>query len=138
MTQTQTHRSPLAKQRLYRRLMVGFVIAGTVLGVALRELLNYPLVGEVVYWGGIVAFLAVWRGSSVTLFDERDKALERRASHLTITLFAVVLVLGASAARIATYTDLYTFPAGFWTVLWGYVAVFVTYAVVYGWLRYVR
>ncbi len=116
--------------------MVGFVVVGTLLGLTLRELLGYPLVGETVYWLGILGFLAVWQGTSISLFDERDRALERRASHLTLSLFAVVLVVGASAARLLSYTNTYTVPVELWAVLWGYVALFVVFAVVYLGLRY--
>jgi uncharacterized membrane protein len=116
--------------------MVGFVVVGSVLGFSLREFLGYPLVGEAVYWLGILGFLAVWQGTSISLFDERDRALERRASQFTLTLFAGVLVVGASAARLLSYTDAYAVPTAVWGALWGYVALFVTFAVVYLGLRY--
>lgn len=126
----------LSRQRRYRRLMFGFVAAGVVLGLTLREALGAPLLGEAVYWVGIVGFIAVWWASPVTLFDERDRSLERRASHLTLSLFAVVLVVGASTARVLTYTDTYAVPSQVWVALWAYVALFVTFGVAYVWLRY--
>lgn len=116
--------------------MFGFIGGGVAIGLLLREVLGYPLLGEVVYWVGIIGFLAVWIGSPVTLFDERDTALERRASKLTLELCAVVLALGASTARVLTYTDTISVPSEIWAVLWGYVALFVTFAVIYSWLRY--
>jgi len=121
---------------MYRRLMIGFVLGGVAISLVLREVINYPLLGEAVYWVGIIGFLAVWLGTSLTLFDERDRALERQASQVTLTLFAVVLVVGASAARVVSYTDTYTVPVELWAVLWGYVALFGTFGVVYSWLRY--
>lgn len=137
MTQSDTAGSDrLAKQRFYRRLLVGFVVGGVTLGLLLREGLGYPLVGEVVYWLGIIGFLAVWRGTSLTLFDERDRALERRASQITLTIFAVVLVFGASSARLLSYTNTYEVPAIVWPALWGYAALFGVFGVVYLWLRY--
>lgn len=126
----------LSRQRRYRRLMFGFVAAGVVLGLTLREVLDAPLLGEAAYWVGIVGFLAVWWGTSVELFDERDRSLERRASHLTVSVFAVVLVVGASAARVLSYTDTYAVPSEVWAVLWGYVALFATFGLAYAWLRY--
>ncbi|MCU4801561.1 DUF2178 domain-containing protein [Halobacteria archaeon HArc-gm2] len=125
----------LAKRRRYRWLMVGSIAVGVALSLLLRAL-EYPLVGEVVYWAGIVGFVAVWLATPVTLFDERDVALERRAAHLTLNVFAPVLVVGASAARILTYVGAYEVPAVVWGALWGYFALFVTFAVAYGWLRY--
>lgn len=137
MTRTATSTpEPLARKRRYRRLMVGSALGGVAGGLVFRGVLGYPLLGEAVYWLGIVGFLAVWRGTSVTLFDERDAALERRASHLTLTLFAGVLVVGAAAARVLSYTGAYAVPSEAWAVLWGYVAVFATFGVTYAWLRY--
>ena len=128
----------LARQRLHRRLMAGSLGGGVVLGLLLRGVLGYPLVGEAVYWLGVVGFLADWWGTPVTLFDERDVALERRASQLTLYVAGIAMAAGASAARVATYTDAYSVPTEVWTVLWGYVALFATFAVVYLWLRYRR
>lgn len=137
MTQTEIPATDrLSKQRFYRRLLVGFVLGGVTIALLLRELLDYPLLGEAVYWIGIIGFLVVWRGTPLTLFDERDRTLEQRASQLTLTLFAVVLVLGASTARVLSYTDTYSVPSEIWAALWGYVALFGTFAIVYLWLRY--
>jgi uncharacterized membrane protein len=138
MTSTETTpvRDRLSKQRRYRRLLVGFVAGGVALGLLLREVLGYPLVGEAAYWLGIAGFLAVWLGTPVQLFDERDRALERRASQLTLTVFAVVLIVGASVVRVLDYTGAYEVPLAVSAVLWGYVALFVTFGVVYFGLRY--
>jgi uncharacterized membrane protein len=126
----------LARRRFYRRLLVGFLVGGTAVGLVLREGLGYPRIGEAIYWLGIIGFLAVWRGTSMTLFDERDDALERRASQITLTLFAVVLVLGASSARVLSYTTTHEVPTAIWTILWGYIAIYAVFGVVYLGLRY--
>lgn len=125
----------IARIRLYRRLFVGFIVAGVLTGLVLR-FLDYPLVGEVVYWAGIGLALAVWVGTSVPLFDERDAALERRASNAVVYLFAVVLVVGASAARILPRVTDVVVPPEIWGALYGYVALFAAWAVSYIWLRY--
>jgi len=135
MTPTETAATErLARGRTYRRLMFGSVLAGVAAGFALRYL-DYPLLGEGVYWLGIVGFLAVWRGTSTTLFDERDVALERRASQLTLLLFAVVLVVGASAARLLPLFGSGTVPPAVRGALYGYAALFAAFGVVYVWLR---
>ncbi|MFB6111860.1 MAG: DUF2178 domain-containing protein [Halobacteriaceae archaeon] len=126
---------PIAKQQRYRRLLLGLLITGVVGGILLREGLGYRLIGEAVYWTGIIGALAVWGGTSVRLFDERDRALERRASQLTLAIAAVVLVLGASTARVLTVTDAYDVPATAWAALWGYAALFGVFVVVYLALR---
>ncbi|WP_246045682.1 DUF2178 domain-containing protein [Halorussus ruber] len=137
MTRTQTSgRSPLDQKRRYRQLMYGFVFGGVAVALLLREVLGYPLVSEAVYWVGILGFLAVWQGTSLTLFDERDRALERKASQLTLKLFAPVLVLAASAARVVPKVTAYTVPEAVWPALYGFVALYATFGVVYLALRY--
>lgn len=116
--------------------MYGFVLGGVAVGLVLRELLGYPLLGEGAYWVGIMGFLVVWRGTSLTLFDERDRALERRASQLTLTLIAGVLVVGASIARLVPRISTYTVPVEIRSALYAYAALFGIFAVVYVWLRY--
>lgn len=125
---TPTNR--LSKRRSYRRLMYGFVAGGVVTGLSLR-LFDYPLAGELVYWVGVLGFLAVWFGTSVKLFDERDAALERRASQITMYVFAAVLVVGASAARVLTALGVYDVPPEVSGALYGYVALFVVFGLVF-------
>ena len=139
MSPTDSHQTTtdwLSKRRLYRRLMSVLLLGGVGIGLVLRLLLERPLLGEAIYWVGVLGFLAVWFGSPVTLFDERDKALEQRASVLTLGVFAVVFPVSASAARVLSYTDTIEVPAEIWTVLWGYVALYGVFAGIYGWLRY--
>ena len=136
MTRTATSDpNPLAKQRKYRRLMVGFVAGGVALALLLREVLGYPLVSEAVYWVGIVGFLAVWLGTSVTLFDERDRELERRASQFTLTIFAPILVVAASLARVLPRVTDYTVPEPIVHALYGYIALYAVFGVVYFGIR---
>lgn len=137
MTRTHTSgRSPLAKKRRYRRLMYGFLLGGVGLGLLLREVLGYPLVSEAVYWVGVVGFLAVWQGTSLSLFDERDRTLERRASQLTLALLAPILALAASAARVLPKVTDHSVPSELGYALYGVVAVYAVFGVVYLSLRY--
>ena len=115
--------------------MYGSILGGVAGGLLLRNF-DYPLLGEAIYWVGIVGFLAIWRASSLTLFDERDRALERRASQLTLTLIAVVLVVGASFARVLSVTTAYTVPPEIRGALYAYVAVFFMFGAAYLWLRF--
>lgn len=136
MTETSTSGTDrLARTRRYRRLFVGAILVGVLAALAIRTL-GYPLLGETVYWAGIVAALAIWLGTSVPLFDERDVSLERRASHVTISLFAAVLIVGASAARVLPRVTDLTVPAEVAGALYGYVALFATFGAAYLWLRY--
>jgi len=115
--------------------MVGSIVVAVLLGLGLRAL-GQPLLGEAVYWLGILAFFGIWFGSPMTLFDERDLAIERRASHLTLLLAGAVLVVGASSVRVLSTLGVYEVPPVASGVLYGYVGLFATFAVVYLWLRY--
>ena len=136
MTQNATYgTNRLSRIRRYRRLMFGSLVVGVAAGLGLRAL-DYPLLGEAIYWLGVFGFLVVWLGTSVTLFDERDAALERRASQLTLLLAGVVLIVGASAARVLPRVSDVTVSPAIRGALYAYVALFVVFGVVYGWLRY--
>ena len=135
MAQTiSTGSNRLAKRRQYRRAMWGSLFGGIAVALVLRAL-GYPLVGEGVYWVGIVGFLGIWQGTSVTLFDERDVTIERRASQLALAVSAVVLVVGASAVRVLSVVDGYTASPTVFGFLYGYMAVFVTFAIAFIWVR---
>ena len=136
MTQTLTSgSSSLAKRRTYRRLIVADIAVAVVGSLVLRYL-DFPLIAEGVYLLGFVVFLAIWWGTSVTLFDERDRELERRASTVTLSLFAFVLVGGASTLRILAATDMDLVSPMAEGALYGYAAQFVVFALVYTALRF--
>ena len=137
MTRTSTSEpNPLAKRRSHRRLMWGFLAGGVGLGLLLREVLGYPLVSELVYWFGVLGFIIVAFGSSEKLFDERDRALEERASKWTLTLLAPILAVTASVGRILPGVSDYALPDAVWPALYGFVGVYALFAVVYFGLRY--
>lgn len=127
----------LAKVRRYRRLMfacIGVGVAGFLVAVEF----DYPFVGLGVYWVGILAFLAVWKGTTVTLYDERDLDLERRASLLTLQIAGVVGLLAMTALVVADQLPSVDVPE---RVVGGFLAVsalFVVYGVVYTVVRYRR
>jgi H+/Cl- antiporter ClcA len=136
MTQTRTSDSnPLGKQRKYRRLLFGVLLGGVAVALLLREVLGYPIVSEVVYWIAVLGFFGGLFGSSVTLFDERDKALEERASRWTLTILAPILAVTASVGRLLPQVSDYALPEAVWPVLYGFIGVYVLFAVVYGVLR---
>jgi len=124
----------LARRQTYRRLMFGSVFGGVAVGLVLRSL-DYPVVGEAVYWVGILAFLAIWKGSDVQLMDERDWALERRASLSALQIVSAVLVVAASASRLLTWLTDYTVPTLVWGALYGYIGLFIAFGASYLWHR---
>lgn len=125
----------LSRRRTYRRLMFGCIAIAVLLGFGFRAV-DRPVLGEAVYWLGILGFFGIWFASPLSLFDERDRALERRASLLAIQVVGAVLVLGASAGRLGVALDLFTLPTAVWGALYGYVGLFVVFGVAYAWIKY--
>lgn len=125
----------LAKMRKYRRLMFGVLLGGVTISLVLR-FLEFPLVGEAVYLVGFAAFLAIWQGTSITLFDERETELERRAATVTLTVTAFVLIFSASGARVFHAITGSSVPPWLHYAIYGFIAQFVLFAIVYTWYRY--
>ncbi|ERG87977.1 MAG: hypothetical protein J07HX5_00118 [halophilic archaeon J07HX5] len=115
--------------------MGGSVLAGTV-GFIAAESVGFPIVGVVLYWAGFAGFLAVWQGKSVTLFDERDCALERRAMYIAINSFALGIILLWPTMVVVSELNVYTPPPVFDGVLLAIAVQSGLFAVAYGWLRY--
>ncbi|MDS0258384.1 DUF2178 domain-containing protein [Haloarcula sp. S1CR25-12] len=124
----------LSKRRTYRRLMYGSVLGGTAVSLLLRYF-DYPLVGEAVYWVGLLAFFVIWKGSDVQLMDERDWALERRASLTALQLVVAVAVPGAAALRLLTWLTDYTAPPIVRGAFYGYIGLFIAFGLSYLWHR---
>jgi hypothetical protein len=124
----------LSKRQTYRRLIFGSVLGGTAVALLLR-FLDYPVVGEAVYWVGILTFLAIWKGTEMQLMDERDWELEQRASLTAIQIIAAVAVVGASSARLLTWLTDYTVPVVVWGALYGYIGLAIAFGVAYLWHR---
>ncbi|SEL04690.1 DUF2178 domain-containing protein [Haloferax larsenii] len=136
MTQVQQSSTPrLSKQRRYRYLMYVFLLGGVAVGLGLR-FLDYHVLSEAVYWVGILAAFVVWKGTSVTLFDERDKAIDRRASQLTMTVTGALLIVGASVVRLGTQLGVVDAPPMVRGALYGCISVFVIFGLSYLWVRY--
>ena len=125
----------LAKIRRYRRLMYASILVGVVGFLALDEV-GYSLAGLAVYWAGIASFFGIWKGTSVTLYDERDTALERRASHATIGVVGVLGVLTFTSLVVLGETTTTEVPEFVWTLYLGYAALFVLWGAVYTVLKY--
>jgi len=124
----------LSKRRRYRQLMFGSLLGAVAVGLALRAF-DLPLVGEAVYWLGIVAFVAIWKGTDVELMDERDWELERRASLTALKVVGPVLVLAASAVRLLPLFTSYTVPPIVVGGLFAYMGLFAVFVLAYLWHR---
>lgn len=127
----------LAKRRRYRRAMFAFVAVG-VLGFILASTLEYHLVAVGVYWAGVLGFVAVWKGTGTTLQDERERALERWASAVTLLVAAVALVASWPALYALEQADRYVPPPWLDGMLLGWGLLFGVFAVVYVGRRFSR
>lgn len=125
----------LARVRKYRRLMIGSALGGTA-GFVAAESAGFPILGVGVYWIGFVGFLAVWQGTSVTLFDERDRALERRAALIALNIFGAGTILLWPTVLVLSETGVYAPPPAFDGVLLTVAIQAGLFTVAYLWLRY--
>lgn len=131
------HSDTLATRRKHRRLVFALVLAAAVGWIAGNRL-GYPLVGVATYWLGVLAALAVWKGTDVSIQDERDCDLERRASQSALLTIGAVGILTAPALAVLEETTSYTVPAIVDHLLIGYAALYATFGVWYAWYRFQR
>ena len=125
----------LAKVRRYRRLFYGCILLGSA-GLIVASHFEYHLFGVGVYWAGVLAAIAILRGTSVDLYDERDVSLERRASLLTLCVIGAVAVLGVPASVALSELGYFAMPPELLGAIYGYVALSAVFAIVYLWIRY--
>lgn len=93
----------LATRTRYRRLGIGSMLGGIAVSMVVYAV-GPPLVAVAVFWLGIVGFFAVRRAAPMTLFDERDRALERRASYDTIRVVGAAFFIGAPMVKVGGLT----------------------------------
>ena len=120
----------LEQVRFFRRLMHGLIVIGIV-AYLLAMYLDQLVVGTLLYWGCFLGFIAVWQGTSLDLYDERDQRLERAAGNTTLGLFAFVVVFGIPGLVLLAEIGLYEAPAVLWGVMYGYASIFIVFGVVY-------
>ena len=125
----------LDRRRRYKQLMYGSLAVGMV-GIFVGTYLDQFVAGVVVYWAGFVGMLAVWQLSPVTLYDERETAIERKAGDYTMTVFAFVLVGGAPGGIALEESGVLTLPPEFSGAMWTLVAVYAVFGVIYTVLRH--
>jgi len=113
---------------MYVALAVGIV--GYIAG--LRAELPAAALG--VYWAGFLGFIAVWKGSSVTLYDERHERMEARTAMTTVGVMATVLIAVAPATPALAAAG-YELPPLVMGALYGYAAMFGVYGLAYTAIR---
>lgn len=132
---TSSATEPFSKRRRYRHLMYGSLLVG-ILGLLVGAYLNQFVLGVLVYWTGFFGMLGIWQFSPVTLYDERDTAIERKASDYTLGVFAFVLVLGAPGGLVLEHSGIVSLPDAFHGAMWALVAIYTVFGVIYIALRY--
>lgn len=120
----------LANRRRYRRLFYASLLAGVV-GLFVANRIGYPLVGIGVYWAGILGMIAVWKGTTLELFDEREVALEERASRTALNLLAFVLIAAVPGLTALQEVGYYEISPRLSGAIWGLLTPYVVFGVVY-------
>ncbi len=119
--------------------MLGILAVGIVsLLVGIR--IDQYLAGLVMYAAAIVVgfamLLYVRSHSSMSIQDEREAELERRASHVTFQLFGYVGLFVFVALFLLDAAGQYPLGATAETLLYAYAAISLSWGAVYLWLRY--
>lgn len=134
-----TTTEPIRDGRRYRRLILGLVtvgVAGLLVGMGVQRTLAGLVVYALAVVGAFGTLLYARLGSSVALQDEREAALERRASHVTIQLFGYLGLFAFVALFLLDATGARALGAAEETLLYAYAAISLTWGAVYLWLRY--
>lgn len=125
----------LATRTRYRRLSLGSLVGGAA-GFLFISTVGPPLAAVGVFWLGCVGFFAVRRVAPMTLFDERDRALEHRASYDTLRVVGAVLVVVTPVSLVLEENGWLTVPPVADGVLLGIAATFGVFGVAYVVRRY--
>jgi len=116
---------PAARKR-YKRIAYGLLGAG-IAALFVAVALDRFVLGVACYWAGGIGMGLVQRFSPVTLYDERDDTIERRASRTTLNLFAYVFVLGTPGGLVLAETGYVDLPGEFYGATWTLFAVYVAF-----------
>jgi hypothetical protein len=134
-----TNTSAIQRGKAYCKrtwVVYGVGIAALFAGMALDQ----TLAGLVVYSAAVVAGIGMTvraeSDESMTLTDEREAQLARRASHLTFWGFGYLGLFGFVALFFLDATGTYAFPAAAEPLLLAYPVLVFTWAGIYGALKY--
>jgi uncharacterized membrane protein len=125
---------PSSRKR-YKRIAYGLLGAGiAALFVAIA--LDRFVLGVACYWAGGIGMGLVQRFSPVELYDERDTTIDRKASQVTLNVFAYVFVLGLPGGLVLAETGVVTLPGWFHGATWTLFAIYVAYGVAVAYHKY--
>lgn len=124
------------RERMNRALGLG--VAGSLVGTAAAVFApasvsdHLLFAGVCAYYLGVLGYLAVWRRTGVRLIDEREAAVERRASRIVSGILLLVVVFGLPADVLLDATGAVDVPPAVRGAVWGYGLLLVVGAVAYG------
>jgi uncharacterized membrane protein len=130
---------PIQKGKRYRRLIYGlFTIA--IVSFFIGMLIEQFLAGLVVYTvtgvGGIALTFYLQHRSSVSLEDEREQELGRRASSITFQLFGYLGLFAFITLFFLDALGRYSLSGTAETLLYAYAVITLTWGAIYTVLRY--
>lgn len=134
---TTTH--SIQRGKRYRRLIYGLIAFG-VISLLGGMALDRSLAGLVVYAiavvvaVGTIVYVRFW--SPISLADERECELERRASYLTVQLFGFLGLFAFIALLLLDATGYRPLGATAETLLYAYAGITLTWGAIYVALRY--
>jgi uncharacterized membrane protein len=111
-------------------------LLGGIAGLLLVDVLGPPLAAVGVYWLGVVGFFTIRRTAPMALFDERDHALERRASYDALRVVGAALVIFAPVSSILEENGRLTVPPVAEGMLLGVALTFGVFGLAYVARRY--
>ena len=79
------------------------------------------------YWLGCLGMAVTYWRSPVAVQDELERQIEREASATTVTVIAVVTIIGLPAEVVLNSTGVYTAPAALRGAIWGYFLLVLVY-----------
>ncbi|WP_435077537.1 DUF2178 domain-containing protein [Halococcus sp. AFM35] len=130
---------PIQRGKRYRRLINGLFAVGIVSLLA-GMLIEQTLAGLVVYTvavlGAIGTTTVLQYRSSVSLQDERERELGRRASSITFQLFGYLGLFTFIALFLLDATGRYPMNETAVTLLYAYAVICLTWGAIYTALRY--
>jgi len=116
---------PSTRKR-YKRIAYGLLGAG-ILALWVAIALDRFVIGVALYWAGGLGMGLVQRFSPVTLYDERDNTIERKASQNTLNVFAYVFILGVPGGLVLEDAGVMALPGEFHGAMWTLFAVYVVF-----------
>jgi uncharacterized membrane protein len=134
-----TNSNPVQRGRTYRRLTIGLVAVGCAAlwgGMSIGQTLPGLVVYAATAVGAVGITLYGQFSDEVSLGDEREAQLERRASHLVFQLFGYLGLFVFIALFLLDATGRMAFPTAAEPLLYAYAVIYLGWGAVYGVFRY--